>query len=168
MGEGRTSVLFVKNGELTTVARATPSLRPSPCVWEQYAVVKGVKEWTLLPPFARALLEEKTYVAARWRCNDEGSWSGPWSLQVDEAEKQEHKLTRWITEPKDMKAGREKAALTGLTTVLRLEAGEVLYLPPLWYHAVQTRGDEIAVAVNWMLDMRFDDRFCFHKLVETT
>ena len=113
-----------------------------------YAVTQGVKEWTLLPPFARALLDEQTYVSATWRCSDEDTWQGDWRLEEDQGDGGEARQTSWITEPKDTKVGLEKSALDRLTSTLRLEAGQILYLPPLWYHAVETRGQETAV-VSW-------------------
>ena len=49
-----------------------------------------------------------------------------------------------------------------------VHAGDVLYLPAMWYHAVeQDEGDADAViAANWWFDMRFDDRFAQHQLLD--
>lgn len=49
-----------------------------------------------------------------------------------------------------------------------LHAGDVLYLPAMWYHYVeQDEGSEdAAIAVNWWFDMRFDERYAQHQLLD--
>ena len=48
-----------------------------------------------------------------------------------------------------------------------LQAGDMLYLPAMWYHYVtQDEGAADAViAVNYWWDMQFDDRFAMHRLL---
>ena len=54
---------------------------------------------------------------------------------------------------------------------LRVEvhAGEMLYLPAMWYHYVEQRPDPEqgwCIAVNYWYDMRFNVRYAHYKLVE--
>ncbi len=42
----------------------------------------------------------------------------------------------------------------------------MLYLPSLWYHHVQQGPKDChCIAVNMWHDMRFDVKYCYHKLV---
>lgn len=46
----------------------------------------------------------------------------------------------------------------------RLNAGDVLYLPSLWFHHVrQSHG---CIALNYWYDMEFDLKYCYYKLLE--
>jgi len=49
-----------------------------------------------------------------------------------------------------------------------VNAGDVLYLPAMWYHYVQQDelDEEAVIAVNCWVDMRFDARFAWLKLLE--
>ena len=44
---------------------------------------------------------------------------------------------------------------------VHVHAGEVLYIPPLWYHQVSQTC--VTVAVNFWFDMAFDSRFVFYQ-----
>lgn len=47
----------------------------------------------------------------------------------------------------------------------RLEAGDMLYLPSLWFHHLrQSHG---CVAVNYWYDMQFDLKYCYFKFLES-
>jgi len=47
----------------------------------------------------------------------------------------------------------------------RLEAGDLLYLPALWFHHLQQSHG--CVAVNYWYDMEFDIKYCYFKFLET-
>lgn len=47
---------------------------------------------------------------------------------------------------------------------VRINAGDVLYLPSLWYHHVQQ--SHKCIAVNYWFDMEYDSRYCHYKMVE--
>lgn len=53
---------------------------------------------------------------------------------------------------------------------MTLRAGQMLYLPSLWYHFVKQEqelldGFEAAIAVNFWYDMDYDARFCYAAFV---
>lgn len=47
---------------------------------------------------------------------------------------------------------------------VRVNAGDVLYLPSLWYHHV--RQSHKCIAVNFWYDMEYDARYCYYKMIE--
>lgn len=48
---------------------------------------------------------------------------------------------------------------------VRVHAGDILYLPSLWYHHV--RQSHKCIAVNFWYDMDYDARYCYYKMMET-
>lgn len=62
---------------------------------------------------------------------------------------------------------------SSMVTTVRVESGELLYLPALWYHRVTSREDAQAIegepcamtiAVNYWHDMVYDHRYVYHRL----
>lgn len=49
--------------------------------------------------------------------------------------------------------------------VVRVNAGDVLFLPALWYHQVAQEGDP-CIAVNTWYDMAYDVKYCYVKFME--
>lgn len=47
---------------------------------------------------------------------------------------------------------------------VRINAGDMLYLPSLWYHHVQQ--SHKCIAVNYWFDMEYDTRYCHYKMIE--
>lgn len=47
---------------------------------------------------------------------------------------------------------------------VRINAGDILYLPNLWYHHVQQ--SHKCIAVNYWFDMDYDYRYCTYKMME--
>lgn len=50
-----------------------------------------------------------------------------------------------------------------------VKAGEVLFLPSLWWHQVEQKAgkDNMVVAINYWYDMPFDCKYAYFKLVES-
>jgi hypothetical protein len=51
-----------------------------------------------------------------------------------------------------------------------VQAGDVLYLPSLWYHQVAQIGDDEGkvIAVNMWYDMDFDSKYCYYMFLRAT
>lgn len=47
---------------------------------------------------------------------------------------------------------------------VRVEKGDMLYLPSLWFHHV--RQSHKCIAVNYWYDMNFDVKYCYYKMLE--
>ncbi|CAK9071393.1 unnamed protein product [Durusdinium trenchii] len=127
-----------------------------------YLVVRGTKLFTLLPPASAPFLHEEEVPAASYVRND----SGQLEVVLDNPED----FVPWI--PFDVADvygdgdgryadyGRFGAALAVEVSV---EAGELLYLPAMWYHRVAQRG--VTIAVNYWHDMQFGHNYLHHQFL---
>lgn len=118
-----------------------------------YTVLSGAKTFTLFPPVDSHRLRWVELPAARWVTDGDGSFA----VEVDKPER----TVRWsdldfTVDPTD-----------GLPPPLRVRvgAGETLYLPALWHHAVEQDGDP-CIALNWWYDMNFDTKWVLTRLVD--
>ncbi|KAK6359280.1 hypothetical protein TWF696_000443 [Orbilia brochopaga] len=145
-----------------------------------YGVVLGTKIFTLINPFGVAAAQEKKVLNATYVKRDDGefvvtkdqitSWGGQDALESTitwPARDLEH----YFSLPDDERnmaleqiADDDPLKWVKLSTPMRVEvhAGEMLYLPALWYHQVAQRVDEtedVCVAVNYWYDMDFAGPF---------
>jgi hypothetical protein len=69
-------------------------------------------------------------------------------------EEQRRQFPRYFSEPEPLE--------------VQVNAGDVLYLPAMWYHFVQQDelGGEATIAVNCWVDMDFNGRYAYLQLVE--
>jgi len=122
-----------------------------------YCVVRGEKTFTLLPPTDRPFVPYRTYPLARWRQN---SSTGQFEIEDEEGS------VPWIAvDPvhPDLKAFPEFANAKPIT--VKVKAGEMLYLPSLWFHHVrQSHG---CIAVNYWYDMKYDLKFNYYQFLES-
>lgn len=119
-----------------------------------YVVIKGEKSFTLLPPSEGHVLDRRPYRAATWvRAADEraaGLESIPsgLALQPDEPAA----FVPWTT----LDLEQNGAHLEPIRATVR--AGEMLYIPALWWHAVSQRAGDVGecdcstIAVNYWYD----------------
>eukprot|EP00892_Ulva_mutabilis_P001581 jgi/Ulvmu1/11423/UM075_0089.1 len=134
-----------------------------------YAVISGCKTFTLRPPsslpymhlqlcpvYQQTMLPDETFSFAdqhnlvRWCPVDvEAIQQGDSKLQ-----QQRQLYPRYFNGPKPLQ--------------VTVNAGDVLYLPAMWYHYVQQDEleGEAVIAVNCWVDMEFDARFAWLKLLE--
>lgn len=50
------------------------------------------------------------------------------------------------------------------TIKVKVEAGDVLYLPALWFHHVQQ--SHSCIAINYWYDMEYDIKYAYFKTLE--
>ena len=140
-------------------SRSTTSFHSDP--YENiYAVLRGEKRFTLLPPTDVHRLYRREVPVGR-HVQDAG---GDWHVRLDDS------MTIWATvdpHPRD----REAAAVQfprffdGPPPMeVTLRPGELLYLPSLWAHHVEQ--SEGTVAANWWHDQRYGTRFATHRFLE--
>ena len=135
-----------------------------------YAVVTGEKTFTLLPPCDAYRMGLAQYPVATCCSTPQGLQIVPspdgkqvlWSPIEDlasnscsEGYRRQHPAYFDSLLPKPFR--------------VTVKAGEVLYLPSLWWHQVeQTAGkDNMVIAVNYWYDMQFDCKYAYFQLVET-
>jgi len=136
-----------------------------------YAVVSGRKIFTIMPPVDSWRLYTKSFPAAEWRRGEGGqgfvthdlepATEVPW-IQVNPYP---HPDDEWEA-CKKFKRFWSPNLPKPLQVVVN--AGEVLYLPSLWFHHVgQVPDDEgRCIAVNYWYDMKFDIRYAYYNAVE--
>jgi len=126
--------------------RAVTSMHKDP--YENiYCVVRGWKEVTLQPPHDVAWLKVRQLSPAIYRPGEAGQL---------EARRVAGPRVPWVCP-----APRPAPNATVLT--VKLKAGDLLYLPSLWYHALtQSHG---CIAVNYWYDMQFGPNYSLYNLV---
>ena len=135
-----------------------------------YAVVAGTKRFTLLPPCERYRMHMMQVPAAVYRPQHDGSLD----LELERPER----LVSWcpievaqddVTQAKQVEAYPRfhDPSLPAPLTV-QVHAGEILYLPSMWYHMVQQEDDDSGrvIAVNYWYDMQYDCKYAYAKLIE--
>lgn len=131
-----------------------------------YCVISGKKTFTLLPPSDLPLIPYELYTPARFKTTESGDFE-----IVDEIA--EH-LTEFSPSPKvpwiaidplnpDLKKYPKYAKANPVTCTV--QAGEMLYLPSLWFHHVQQSHG--CIAINFWYDMQYDIKYNYFKFVET-
>lgn len=133
-----------------------------------YAVVTGEKTFTLLPPCDAYRMQLMHYPVAC--CTDtphglrvvpsgyEVLWSPIEDLAITPCSSQHHHHFPDYFDPVLPKPLR-----------VTVKAGEILYLPSLWWHQVEQKAgkDNMVVAVNYWYDMPFDCKYAYFKLIES-
>lgn len=135
-----------------------------------YAVITGEKIFTLLPPCDAYRMHLAHYPLAT--CTD-----SPHGLHVTPSGDSQQVLWCPVEDLADAPCSVEyqqhfpayfNAALPKPMRV-SVKAGEVLFLPSLWWHQVEQKAgkDDMVVAINYWYDMPFDCKYAYFKLVES-
>ncbi len=143
-----------------------------------YAVCSGVKIFTLCPPADSIFLEQAGFPSGIFRETDDG-----WVVDVQTKgttcsnEQEDIERVHWIEadverlmEPQSLESRKEylkKFPLLKYAHPSRVyvEAGDVLYLPALWFHRVTQTCETIAV--NYWYDMKFDSpSWCYFNFLQ--
>jgi len=122
-----------------------------------YAVMRGQKLFTLLPPWDAHLVPVKLGRPAHYVETAAGHFD-----VVDEV----GDPVPWISEDPDDPSDENFRTAQPLEVVV--EAGEVLYLPSLWYHKVTQCGDTegLTAAVNYWFDMEYGPLYHYFQFVQ--
>ncbi|CEG37087.1 Predicted phospholipase [Plasmopara halstedii] len=141
-----------------------------------YCVVKGQKHFTLLPPSAVGCLYEQEFPTAKY-CHvdylEPKERLDPVATKLFHEKYPQHNKwmilsgndknsTPWIpVDPLHVDLEKYPMATTLQPIEVVLEAGEVLYLPSLWYHRATQLSTTISV--NYWHDMEFDCRYVYYN-----
>ena len=108
-----------------------------------YVVVKGSKVFELLPPQQAPFLANRKVRAATWCEVDEGHEGSVCGLRLQ------------VDDPEEWVSWSMMDELHSLDPIeITVTAGQILYLPSLWWHRVSQRGDSegTTAAINYWYD----------------
>ncbi|XP_041975099.1 bifunctional peptidase and (3S)-lysyl hydroxylase Jmjd7 [Aricia agestis] len=144
--------------------RAVTSMHKDP--YENiYCVIDGYKEFTLIPPTDLPFVPYKRYPQAEFRRDNE-KWSIVPIKQLETSSFDASGELPWICiDPLNPDLNKYPEFEKAHKFKVRVNKGDCLYLPSLWFHRVsQSHG---CIAVNYWYDMEFDIKYCYFKMLET-
>lgn len=123
-----------------------------------YCVILGEKHFILHPPTDRPFIPYELYQPAVYQVNEDGSFA---VVDQESAEK-----VPWIpVDPLDPDLSMYPAYSQTRPLHVTVRAGEMLYLPSLWFHHVrQSHG---CIAVNYWYDMEYDIKYHYFQLLDS-
>ncbi|XP_035659255.1 bifunctional peptidase and (3S)-lysyl hydroxylase JMJD7-like [Branchiostoma floridae] len=122
-----------------------------------YCVISGQKTFTLLPPTDLPFIPYGLFQPARYHENAEGKFDVIDEEGVD--------FVPWIpVDPLDPDLDRYPEFGHAQLLTCTVKAGEMLYLPSLWFHHVQQ--SQGCIAVNFWYDMEYDIKYNYFKFME--
>lgn len=123
-----------------------------------YCVIDGYKDFILIPPTDLPYVPYKHYPVGIYKntftpnCNieEKAGEKIAW-IAVDPLKKSHY--TRY---PQFKKATQYK---------VRVEKGDCLYIPGLWFHHVSQ--SHKCIAINYWYDMDYDVKYCYYNMLKT-
>ncbi|KAI9537792.1 JmjC domain-containing protein 7 [Dissostichus eleginoides] len=123
-----------------------------------YCVISGEKNFILLPPTDRPFIPYGMYQPAVYHQRDDGEFE-----VVDQSDSEK---VPWIPlDPLDPDLDRFPQYGSAQPVRCSVKAGEMLFLPSLWFHHVQQSHG--CIAVNFWYDMEYDIKYNYFQLLET-
>ncbi|CAM6104458.1 unnamed protein product [Calypogeia fissa] len=132
-----------------------------------YAVVAGAKHFTLLPPVDVHRMYIKDYPSAQYvRMKD----SRDFGIVLDE----QPSMVPWVSVDPYPADGEAVETLFPryfygpLPFNCTVQAGEILYLPSMWFHHVRQSPDSEGrtIALNFWYDMQFDVKYAYFNMMQ--
>ena len=136
-----------------------------------FFVCSGQKEFVLNPPADHLFLHEgefpcATFTPVEAEMSDDYEWAVTLDQDDSESGSPKERRTKWI-EPDITKDKIDKFPLLAKSHPLKVlvSEGEMLYIPPLWYHRVTQTCE--TVGVNYWFDMKFDSpHWCYFNFLQ--
>uniref|UniRef100_M3YCM4 Bifunctional peptidase and (3S)-lysyl hydroxylase JMJD7 n=2 Tax=Mustela putorius furo TaxID=9669 RepID=M3YCM4_MUSPF len=123
-----------------------------------YCVVSGEKRFLLHPPSDRPFIPYELYTPATYQLTEEDSFE-----IVDEEAMEK---VPWIPlDPLAPDLARYPSYSQARALCCTVQAGEMLYLPALWFHHVQQSHG--CIAVNYWYDMEYDLKYSYFQLLDS-
>ncbi|KAL9247017.1 hypothetical protein vseg_020489 [Gypsophila vaccaria] len=131
-----------------------------------YAVVSGEKHFILLPPTDVHRLYIRPYPAAQYSYNQD---TREFSLELDDPVR----YVPWCSVNPHPSQGMEERERNEFPLYFNgpkpfectVKAGEILYLPSMWFHYVKQSSRTIAV--NYWYDMQFDIKYAYFNFLQS-
>ncbi|XP_068650907.1 lysine-specific demethylase JMJ32 [Aristolochia californica] len=135
-----------------------------------YAVISGEKHFVLLPPTDAHRMYVREYPAACYNFSQE---TGKFSLELEKP----LRYVPWCSvNPFPSSSTREQQIslfprfFSGPEPFhCTVKAGEILYLPSMWYHYVRQTPDSggRTIAINYWYDMQFDIKYAYYNFLHS-
>uniref|UniRef100_A0A336KNJ7 CSON013302 protein n=3 Tax=Culicoides sonorensis TaxID=179676 RepID=A0A336KNJ7_CULSO len=140
--------------------RAVTSMHKDP--YENiYIVVSGYKDFILIPPTDVPNVPRKKYQSAIYKTNK----NGVMDIEPIFDDNKKPIVLEWVSiDPLKPDLEEYPAYEEAIKYEIRLNPGDILYLPSLWYHHV--RQSHKNISLNFWYDMDYDARYCYYKMVE--
>ncbi|XP_026320087.1 uncharacterized protein LOC113230391 [Hyposmocoma kahamanoa] len=141
--------------------RAVTSMHKDP--YENiYCVIDGYKDFILIPPTDLPFVPYKKYPKAEFLLKGP-SWE---IVRLEQGDEFLPSTLPWISvDPVNPDYTKYPQFKRAHKYHIRLNKGDCLYLPSLWFHHVrQSHG---CIAVNYWYDMEFDIKYCYFRMLET-
>lgn len=150
--------------------------RPSRTSWHRdhfeniYVVLRGSKTVRLLPPIDSFRMKLKRYEQQAYEYDEDGG------LVLMPVQGEEHTVL-WssilpcscleTSEPRSLCSSCLELHTTGMMPLeVRVETGDVLYIPSCWWHEIHHTSDDVTIAVNYWYDMMHDVKFASMTAVD--
>lgn len=141
-----------------------------------YAVITGEKIFTLFPPTDIAFLNEQVFPTKRYYYTKNNNSNNDNNTITTRIKKEDIISTcdncpstelPWIrVDPENPNAIHLQPSLKYATPIrVKVKAGEVLYIPSMWYHRVTQSCPTIAV--NYWYEQQFNFRYVFYQLARS-
>ena len=126
-----------------------------------FCVISGSKTFTLIPPTDLPNIPYGVYKPAKYKSNSSGKFE---ILDIADNETGKELIPWACIDP--LTPDLEKYPRFGKAQVItcKVHAGEMLYLPSLWFHHVQQSHG--CIAVNFWYDMEYDIKYSYFKFLE--
>lgn len=122
-----------------------------------YCVVSGEKTFILHPPTDLPYIPYGTYRSAVYK----EAFDGNFTLVEDENGTE----VTWVAvDPLNPDLDRYPQYAWSQPLTVTVKAGQMLYLPSLWFHHV--RQSQACIAINYWYDMEFDIKWAYYKFLE--
>ncbi|KAH8270065.1 hypothetical protein KR018_003461 [Drosophila ironensis] len=140
--------------------RAVTSMHKDP--YENlYCVIAGHKDFILIPPHQLSCVPRSLYPTGVYRTASDGTFFIDPMQDEDGCEV----LTEWVSiDPLAPDLGKYPQYSRARPLHVRVQAGDILYLPNYWFHHV--RQSHKCIAVNFWYDLDYDSRYCYFRMLE--
>lgn len=131
-----------------------------------YCVISGRKKFMLLPPSDLPLIPYELYTPARFKATESGDFDIVDEVGENGTELSSSTKLPWIAiDPLNPDLDKYPKYAKANPVTCTINAGEMLYLPSLWFHHVQQSHG--CIAINFWYDMEYDIKYNYFKFVES-
>ncbi|KAF5271307.1 hypothetical protein FQA39_LY08105 [Lamprigera yunnana] len=146
-------------------SRAVTSMHKDPYE-NMYCVIDGFKDFILIPPSDLSSVPYRSYPVGTFKNVSHNNFEIKPSWKENKNCSDQFEELNWIAiDPLKPNFDLYPQFRDANLYKVRINKGDCLYLPSLWFHHVQQSHG--CIAVNYWYDMDFDIKYCYYKMLET-